>query len=160
MMRKKSKYKPKPMLANPLAFVVESVTPVAQHEGSLLTLKLKNHNALAMLVKGQAGRKELDMLINALNTTEALVLMGFGSEYAFVAKNGLDALLEVCKRGMRTDHYILKGAEMQTLDEAMQLHDEQLEIVTVGELDRSQRLVRDVLKLKKATVIDDKENVK
>jgi len=61
---------------------------------------------------------------------------------------------------MRTDHYILKGAEMQTLDEAMQLHDEQLEIVTVGELDRSQRLVRDLLKLKKAKVIDDKENVK
>jgi hypothetical protein len=58
---------------------------------------------------------------------------------------------------MRTDHYILKGAEMQTLDEAMQLHDEQLEIVTVGELDRSQRIVRDVLRSKKAKVINDKE---
>jgi len=160
MMRKKSKYKPKPMLANPLAFVVESVTPVAQHEGSLLTLKLKNHNALAMLVKGQAGRKELDVLINALNTTEALVLMDFGTEYACTVKNGLDALLEVCKRGMRADRYVLKAAEMQALNEAMELHDRQLEIVTVGELDRSQRLVRDVLKLKKAKVINDKENVR
>ena len=46
---------------------------------------------------------------------------------------------------------------MQTLDEAMQLHDEQLEIVTVGELDRSQRIVRDVLRSKKAKVINDKE---
>jgi len=160
MMRKKSKYKPKPMLANPLAFVVESVTPVAQHEGSLLTLKLKNHNALAMLVKGQAGRKELDVLINALNTTEALVLMDFGTEYACTVKNGLDALLEVCKSGMRADRYVLKAAEMQALNEAMELHDRQLEIVTVGELDRSQRLVRDVLKLKKAKVINDKENVR
>jgi hypothetical protein len=61
---------------------------------------------------------------------------------------------------MRTDHYILKGAEMQTLDEAMQLHDEQLEIVTVGELDRSQRIVRDVLRSKKAKVIDDKQKSK
>jgi hypothetical protein len=61
---------------------------------------------------------------------------------------------------MRTDHYILKGAEMQTLDEAMQLHDEQLEIVTVGELDRSQRIVRDVLRSKKAKVINDKEKSK
>ena len=58
---------------------------------------------------------------------------------------------------MRTDHYILKGAEMQTLDEAIQLHDEQLEIVTVGELDRSQRIVRDVLRSKRAKVINDKE---
>ena len=156
-MKKQTKYKPKPVLINPLAFVIESITPVAKHEGSLLTLKLKNHNALAMLVKGEARRKELDVLISALNTCEALVLMGFGTEYAFVAKNGLDALLEVCKRGMRTDHYILKGAEMQTLDEAIQLHDEQLEIVTVGELDRSQRIVRDVLRSKKAKVINDKE---
>ena len=91
-MKKQTKYKPKPVLVNPLAFVIESITPVAKHESSLLTLKLKNHNALAMLVKGEAKRKELDVLISALNTCEALVLMGFGTEYAFVAKNGLDAL--------------------------------------------------------------------
>ena len=155
-MRKKSSYKPKAVLANPLAYVVESITPVAQHEGSLLTLKLKNHNALAMLAKGEAGRKELDILISALNTSEALVLMGFGTEYRDVAKNGLDALLEVCKRGMRTDHYIMKAAEMQALNDAMELHDEQLEVVTVGELDRSQRIVLDVLRSKKAKVIQEK----
>jgi len=156
-MKKQSKYKPKPVLLNPLAFVIESITPVAKHEGSLLTLKLKNHNALAMLVKGEARRKELDVLINALNTSEALVLMGVGSEYADITKNGLEALLEVCKRGMKTDRYILKAVEMHALVEAMQLHDEQLEIVTVGELDRSQRIVRDVLRSKKAIVINDKE---
>ena len=48
-MRKRSKYRPKPVLLNPMGFVLESISPVASHTSFMLDLKIKNHGALETL---------------------------------------------------------------------------------------------------------------
>ncbi len=141
-MRKKSKYRPKPVLANPVAYVVESLTPVAQHGQYLLDLKIKNHAAMTLLTQGNATRQDIDTLIQMANVCEALYRMGFGLEYEGVVKRGMDALFDVGYRGRDTNRFILKAVEMAALNELMELHDAQLEITVVKDLENAIKLVR------------------
>ena len=79
-MRKKSKYRPKGVVLNTMAYVMESMTPVEKHGSFLIDLKIKNHEAMTALTKGQATKTDLDMLIAMVNFVEALYRMGIGTE--------------------------------------------------------------------------------
>lgn len=135
-MRKRSKYRPR-QLVNPLAYVLESITPVAKHESYLVDLEIKNHAAMAALTRGQAARDDIDALIGMVNVAEALYRMGFGNEYGDVVQAGLDALHAVAKRGAASGRFILRAEEMSALNTIMELHDAQMRVITVGDMDRA-----------------------
>lgn len=141
-MRKKSKYRPKPILTNPLAYVLEGITPIAQHSTYLLDLKIKNHAAMTGLTRGTATRQDIDTLIQMANVCEALYRMGFGLEYEGVVKQGMDALYEVGCRGRDTDRFVLKSTEMNALNELMELHDAQMDVIVVKDMENAIKLVR------------------
>jgi hypothetical protein len=141
-MRKRSKYKPRAVLANPVAYVMESLTPVTQHDDYLLDLKIKNHAAMAALTRGHATRVDIDLLIAMSNMIEALWTLGFGKEYEAVMCAGQAALIEVGRRGLTTDKFILRGPEMTALNDLMELHDAQMEVVTVGDIERGIDIIR------------------
>ena len=141
-MRKRSKYRPRAVLANPVAYVVESVTPVTQHDSYLVDLKIKNHSAMAALARGQATRAEIDMLIAMSNMIEALWTLGFGKEFEAVMCDGQAALIEVGRRGLATNKFILRASEMNALNELMDLHDAQMEVITVGDIERAIAIIR------------------
>lgn len=140
-MRKRSKYRPKPVLQNPLGYVLESLTPIAKHDSVLVELKVKNHYAMAMLTQGKANRKDIDVLIASVNMTEALFRLGFGTDYRTVIDAGLSALLAVAVRGKDTDRFILRSEEMKALNEVMELHDAQLDICTVKDIENGIKIV-------------------
>jgi cytosine/adenosine deaminase-related metal-dependent hydrolase len=140
-MKKRSKYRPKGKLINPVAYVLESLKPVKSHDGYLVDLKIKNHGSMEALTKGNAGRTEIDLLINMGNTTEALYRLGFGEDYGDVVEQGLDALHEVGKRGIATGRFILKAHEMSHLNLLMELHDAQMEVITVKDMERASDLI-------------------
>jgi hypothetical protein len=83
-MRKRSSYRPKPEMVNPLLYVLESFTPVRAHDSYLIDLKIKNHGAMSNLTRGIAVRQDIDTLISMGNLTEALYRLGFGREYGDV----------------------------------------------------------------------------
>jgi cytosine/adenosine deaminase-related metal-dependent hydrolase len=140
-MKKRSKYRPRDKLINPVAYVLESLKPVRYHDGYLVDLKIKNHGSMEALTKGNAGRTEIDLLINMGNTTEALYRLGFGEDYGDVVEQGLDALHEVGKRGIETGRFILKAHEMSHLNLLMELHDAQMEVITVKDMERAADLI-------------------
>jgi cytosine/adenosine deaminase-related metal-dependent hydrolase len=140
-MKKRSKYRPRGKLINPVAYVLESLKPVRYHDGYLVDLKIKNHGSMEALTKGNAGRTEIDLLINMGNTTEALYRLGFGEDYGDVVEQGLDALHEVGKRGIETGRFILKAHEMSHLNLLMELHDAQMEVITVKDMERASDLI-------------------
>jgi len=148
-MRKRSKYRPRPQLANPLGYVLESIKPVAQHEHYLVELKIKTHLAMSTLTKGLAKRDDIDTLIAAVNIVEALYRLGFGREYADVVKGGLDALRSVGKRGAESGRFVLKSDEMNALNLAMELHDAQMDIITIKDMDKAIALVKEEHRLRK-----------
>lgn len=142
-MKKRSKYRPKPVLLNPIGFVLEGMERLSSHSSSLLlTIKLKNHNAMATITQGKGTRAEIDLLINMINVCEALYRLGFGEEYGDILKDGTAALLALAKRGKETGKFILWAAELKALNDVMELHDAQMEVITVRDMEKAVLLVK------------------
>jgi hypothetical protein len=62
-------------------------------------------------------------------------------------------LYAVCTRGAPTGRFILRAEEMSALNDAMDLHDAQLDTVTVKDMETAVLMVEAELKSKKAKVI-------
>ena len=154
-MRKRSKYRPKGVRLDTMGYVTESMTPVAAHESFAVDLRLVNHMAMATLTRGDATKKDIDVLISALNITESLYRLGFGREYKDVVNGGLRALRSLGKRGLASGRFILKADEMLALNEAMELHDAQLDVITIKDMERALHIVHEEIRNKRATPIKD-----
>lgn len=140
-MKKRKKYKPKPILVNPMGFVLEGMAPVRDYGEYLLDLRIKHSNALALLVQGQATKDEIDTLISGANMTEAFLMMGVGEEFRAEIKRGQDALFDAAARGAKLGRFILKGEEMKAINDLFEIHDAQLDVATINDVDRAIRFV-------------------
>ena len=145
------------MLLNPLGYVLEGLEPVRSHTSHATKLKIMNHLALSNLTQGKANRHDIDVLINMVNIVEALYRLGFGQEYAQEVKDGLDALHAVAVRGKDSNKFILKAGEMNALNVICELHDAQLEVITVKDLDQAISLVEDERRNKRMRSVVQKE---
>lgn len=155
-MRKKSKYKPRPVLLNPVGFVLEGFTPVRSHESFMVTLNIRNHGAMTSLMQGKADRGDIDALIQMVNITEALYRMGVGEDYGDIVAAALDALRAVGRRGAESGRFILRAEEIKALNEAMELHDAQLDVITLKDMEKAVDLVRKEAASGKMTPIVEK----
>lgn len=153
--RKKSKYKPKPVLQNPLGFVLENITPITQHEDYLLNLQLKNSSAMERLLKGKANKQDMNTMIAMSNITEMLQEMGFGKDYKDVCVDGREALIGIVMRAIKIKRFTPTGVEIQQLNTLMELHDAQMEIITVKDIDEAIKLAKRKISHKQATVLPD-----
>jgi hypothetical protein len=157
-MRKRSKYRPRPVLVNPLGYVLESMTPISQHDSFLVDLKIKNHLAMAALTHGRATKQDMDLLINMNNVTHALLRMGFGTEFKQYMDAGRNALYEVCSRGAETKtKFVCRGPEITALNALLELHDAQLDAITVRDMEKAVALVEHEQKTGKMIPIQPKE---
>lgn len=156
-MRKKSKYKPRQVLQNPLGFVLENITPITQHEDYLINLQLKNSSAMERLLKGKATKKDMNILIAMSNITEALQMMGFGTDYKEVAVDGREALIGIIMRAVKILRFTPTGKEIQSLNMLMELHDAQMDVITVKSMDEAINLAKKQIILRRATVLPDVE---
>ena len=157
MSRKKSKYKPKGVRLDAITWVINGFRNISETGDAVLHLKIKNHESIEALRKGEATRLDIDTIIGAFNIAEALARMRIGDDYAKEIKAGQDALLDVAKRGVsRDDKFILKAAEMQAINLTISIHDAQLEITTIGELEKAMEIVAKEIKMRKARSVLEK----
>ena len=156
-MRKKSKYKPRGVRLDAVTWVINGFKPVSATGSAVLDLKIKNHFALEALRTGQAKRYDIDSIISALNVSEALSRLGIGEDYAKEIKDSQDALLALSRRGInREDRFVAKASELTAINYGMELHDAQLEITTIAELEKALDMVVAEIKSHKATAIEEK----
>jgi hypothetical protein len=156
-MRKKSKYKPKGVRLDATTYVLNGFRLVSTTGSAALDLKIKNHSALEALRTGQAKRYDIDSIISALNVSEALSRLGIGHEYVDEIKEGQDALLELSRRGInRDDRFVAKASELTAINYVMHLHDAQLDITTIAQLEKALDIVTNEIKSRKARVIEEK----
>jgi hypothetical protein len=134
-MRKRSKYKPRPRLVDPVGFVVESVRPLVEHDDYVLKWKLKNHEAFASLMRGQAGKTDIDTLAAARNIAEALLVVLDGEDIDGTLTRSAVAIIEMCDRGNAGKALVMRSEEMQAMRDLMQLHDELLDVVTIRQFE-------------------------
>jgi hypothetical protein len=157
MSRKKSKYKPKGVRLDATTWVINGFRNISETGDAVLHLKIKNHESLECLRKGEATRMDIDAIISAFNMAEALARMQIGDDYEAEIKAGQDALLDVAKRGVnRDDRFVLKAQELTAIVETMLIHDAQLEITTIGELEKAMNIVTKEIKMRKARPVLEK----
>lgn len=135
-MRKRSKYRPKPQYPNPVAAVLEKIAPVSAHENYLTTLLAKNHDALRALIRGEATRDHMDILIGAVNVVEGLWRMkGLGAMHEDRITDGFNACKALCERHKRDGRVTVRANELEAMNALMELHDAQLACITVQDMD-------------------------
>lgn len=155
-MRKRSKYRPKGVILDVMNHVLAGMKIVGQI-GPGTTLKIKNHDALNRIRLGQGTRSDIDTLISAFNITEALAMMRIGEDWHPEIRAAQDALLALGRRGVDTNRFIVKPAELTAFNLAMEVHDAQLDACTVAELEKAMDLITELLRHKKARSIVEKQ---
>jgi len=144
----RKKYRPKPIRTDTISYVLSGIRPFANVAYGT-TLRIKNHDALDKLRKGEADKQTIDILIGTYNVAEGLVRQGIGDEYREELRAGQDALLAVARR----DRFILRPQELTALNLAMEVHDAQLDVCTVIELERALDIVQEDVIHKRARKI-------
>ena len=99
----------------------------------------------------------MDVVIAALNMTEALARLRIGGELADQIRAGQDALYTLAKRGANIGRFIFTGPELQAVNLAMEIHDAQLDVCTIAELEKAVEIVKQELRHKRMRVVEVKE---
>jgi hypothetical protein len=147
--RKRSKYKPRQIIPDTMTWVRAGLKKVDEISAGT-TLKIRNHDAMNNLRLGVAARRDIDAIIDVLNITEALANRGMGEDWKPEIRAGQDAVLALARRGVANDfRFIARGPELVALNLAMEVHDAQLETVTVKQLETAMADVMESLRLRK-----------
>jgi len=157
-MKKRSKYRPKGVLSDPLGWVLSGLKPFVSVPVST-DLRIKNHSAMDTLRRGDATRAEIDVLIGAFNMCEAYMRLRpeLGSDWADEIKAGLDALHAVGRRGAESGRFILKASELVAMNLVMEIHDAQLENTTVRDMEKAMDIVTQEYRARRMRPIVEKE---
>lgn len=157
-MRKRSSYRPKRIIPDTMTWVQAGMKKV-DAIGAGTTLKIRNHDAMDMIRKGEAGRIQIDTVIDALNVAEALANRGIGEDWKPEIRVAQDAMLALARRGATNGmRFIVKGEELKALNLCMEIHDAQLEAVTVKQLETAMHDVMESLRQKKMRRIVEPAN--
>jgi hypothetical protein len=154
-MRKKSKYKPRGVRVDNMSWVIAGMKKVGALPTAGVALKLKNHEALDSILTGQGTKAHVDVLINAVNMTEAMARVrdDLGADWATEIKAAQDAIYTMGKRGVEKGSFAFTGPEMTAVKLVMDLHDAQLDDCTVREMEMALEIVYEEIRLKKCRPI-------
>lgn len=157
-MRKKSKYKPRPIFHDTMAYVMSGFKKF-NDVSVAVDLRIKNHQAMDTLRKGEATRHDIDVLIGAFNMCEAYAMLKpeLGRDWHEEIGAGLDALHSVGKRGVASGRFILTAKELNAMNLVMEIHDAQLDQTTVQEMEKAMEIVNREYRAKRMRPIVTKE---
>lgn len=134
-MKKRSAYRPRPILRDTMAWVLSGFKPLVGVKDENVKLRLKNHLALEAVIKGTATPQDVDVLIAASNMAMALRRGGKGIDWTQEIRAGADAVEALRDRARTGGRRICYGPELQAIRMMMEIHDAQLDDTTLLELD-------------------------
>ena len=154
-MRKKSKYKPHGVRLDNMSWIIAGMKKVGTLPTAGVALKLKNHEALDSILTGVGTKDHVDVLIAAVNMSEALIRVRdeLGVDWANEIKAAQDAIYSMGKRGVEKGKFGFTGPEMTAVKLVMDIHDAQLDDCTVREMEQALDIVSEEIRMKKARPI-------
>ena len=128
----RKKYRPRPILANPVGYVVEGMTLLEERAVSTL---YETHEAMAALVKGQGTDYSWKIINGTLAVTSVLDEMYYSRDNAEAIELA-NASHSACKlRFIAKGSYGYTGSELQAMNHALLLHEEMLRKATHSEFE-------------------------
>jgi hypothetical protein len=160
-MKKKSKYKPRGVRYDNMSWIIAGMKKVGTLPTAGVALKLKNHEALDSILKGQGTKEHVDMLISAVNMAEAMTRVrdNLGRDWVEEIRAAQDAVYAMGVRGYEKGSFLFTGPEMTAVKLIMDLHDSQLDDCTVKEMEQALFIVEEELRLRKARAIVKRTDV-
>lgn len=152
-MRKKSKYKPRPINPNAHNWVLAGLKPLPEVSDALVNIKIKNYAALDEIRAGRATTDHVDVIIGAVNMAEAYTILGKGRDWIDEIHAAQDALFTMASRGLVKKRFLFTGQEMNAINLAMEVHNQQLDNSTVQELEECLKIVNNEIKHNRARKI-------
>ena len=154
-MKKKSKYKPRGVRYDNLSWIIAGMKKVGSLPTAGVALKLKNHEALDSILTGQGTREHVDVLIAAVNMSEAMIRIRdeLGMDWKDEIKAAQDAIYTMGKRGIEKGKFAFTGPEMNAVKLVMDLHDAQLDDCLVREMEQALFIVNEEIRMKKCRPI-------
>ena len=137
-MRKRSSYRPRPVILDTLHWVRSGFRPLTDVADENLILRTRNHLALAAVMQGATTAADLGVLIAASNMCMALKRGGFGDEHHAIARAGADAIEALRDR----ERKVCTGPELTAIKRMMELHDAQLDVVRINDLDAAIKVAK------------------
>jgi hypothetical protein len=154
-MKKKSKYKPRGVRYDNMSWIIAGMKKVGTLPTAGVALKLKNHEALDSLLRGQGTRDHVDVIIAAVNMSEALIRVrdDLGRDWADEIRAAQDAVYTMGRRGFEKGSFVFTGPEMTAVKLVMDLHDTQLDHCSVKDMEQALFIVEEEIRLRKARPI-------
>lgn len=140
-MRKKSKYKPRPVLLDPITHTIMGISTLNSNKSAALRIGISLHGAMAALTRGTAAVGDIKTLLNAANMVEVLLGLGHGKGHDDVLLNAQDAMRSLAQRYTTLRRFVLTAAELSALNLMIELHDALFDVVTVREAEHALEIV-------------------
>ena len=156
-MRKRSSYRPKGVRLDNMHWVVSGFKKLTELPEQNVTVRIKNHAAMSSLVGGTGSSADVHVLISALNMTEALAVVRdeLGADWKAEIRAGQNALHVMACRGVAKGRFLFTGPELNAINQAMEIHDAQLDAATVAELEQAMDIITRALASGKAHKIQE-----
>lgn len=135
MKKRNKKYVPKTVVQNPLNYFLGGLKK--PDENALVEIKVKNHLAMTNLCQGNGTKDDFDRLAGMSNMALVLTEQHFDNQYHEMLIKARDALHTIGMRFRKMNVFVLRGDEMQAINEAMEVHDAQLEALRVIDIERA-----------------------
>jgi hypothetical protein len=147
-MRKRSTYRQRIQLQDPLNWVLSGLKPLTTATDEVVLLRSRNHGAITAVITGKATLEDADTLLGAFNMAEALAKLGIGADWLPEIAEAQDALRSA---GNRT-RFGFSGPEIEIVNTVMEVHDLQLTnpLCTIDVVAKALRMVRKDIQLKRS----------
>ena len=113
---------------------------------------------MAQLTKGEATWAEWTDVTNVINMAAALAGMGVGSDYKEDIRKAMHAQASCGKRLLKNGRLGYSGPELTAVNLALEVHDAQLEVATVQQIETARRIVDEAKRMKTFAVSLFEEN--
>jgi len=133
--KRNKRYTPKYIATNPISTFFGGLS--GDHAEHLAVVNITNHGAMAAIVQGNGTKAEFDRIVGAINMGNVLCEQGIGNEFREAMLAGRDALLQVGRRSLKSGRFGFTGDELKAMNEAMLLHDTQLENIRSIDITRA-----------------------
>lgn len=137
-MRKRSKYRPKFVAADPVSYALSLVALAKDSTEYMVSIQLKNHGAVASMMDGTGNQQQMRDITTMHNMCRMLTLMGVCSDLGVEVIPTTERLIaDIQARAVQLGRYVLTGPEITALKQLLAAHDAQLDVCTAGDVDRA-----------------------
>lgn len=131
----RKRYRPKPVLQDPVGYTIGGFTRLTADEvAQTLTV---NHDAMLELTQGRGTVEHWRIVTGVLNMAAVLDEQVYGSTYKQEINDALRAHGRCGVRRWNGGNFGYSGPDLQLVNFALVIHDEQVSKATVGEVERA-----------------------